>query len=90
MLYNERGEVMEGSVRNVAFWRGGENERGDGGGWVTPPDRSGGLPGTVRRYLLERGMMKEGVIRVSDVRVGEYVLLSNGWDGTILGRIVGD
>ena len=89
MLYNERGEVMEGSVRNVAFWRG-ENERGDGGGWVTPPDRSGGLPGTVRRYLLERGMMKEGVIRVSDVRIGEYVLLSNGWDGTILGRIVGD
>ncbi|KAL5525433.1 ABZ2 [Sanghuangporus sanghuang] len=89
LLYNERGEVMEGSVRNVAFWRG-ENERGEGGGWVTPSDRSGGLAGTVRRYLLERGMMKEGTIRVSDVRVGEYVLLSNGWDGTILGHVVGD
>ncbi|OCB90917.1 hypothetical protein A7U60_g1827 [Sanghuangporus baumii] len=89
LLYNERGEVMEGSVRNVAFWRG-ENERGEGGGWVTPSDRSGGLAGTVRRYLLERGMMKEGTIRVSDVRIGEYVLLSNGWDGTILGHVVGD
>ncbi|EJD05274.1 uncharacterized protein FOMMEDRAFT_27438 [Fomitiporia mediterranea MF3/22] len=94
LLYNERGEIMEGSVRNVAFWRGGDaNDPSFGvgvGGWVTPPDRSGGLPGTVRRYLLERGMMKEGIIRVSDVKIGEYVLLSNGWDGTILGRVVGD
>lgn len=82
LLYNERGEVSEGSVRNVAFWRGD--------GWVTPPERSGGLPGTVRRYLLEKGLVKEGIVRVADVRVGEYVLLSNGWDGTVLGRVVGD
>ena len=82
LLYNERREVTECSVRNVAFWRGE--------GWVTPPTRCGGLPGVVRRYLLEHGYIKEGIVKLSDVRIGEIVLLCNGWDGTILGRIVGD
>ena len=82
LLYNDRREVTECSVRNIAFWRGE--------GWVTPPARCGGLPGVVRRYLLEYGYVKEGTIKLSDVRIGEIVLLSNGWDGTILGRIVGD
>ena len=62
--------------------------RGDG--WVTPSERAGALPGTVRRYLLERGIVREGTIRASDLRAGEWVLLSHGWDGTLLGRITRD
>ncbi|KAI5118783.1 hypothetical protein M0805_005013 [Coniferiporia weirii] len=79
VLVNEQGELTEGSVRNVAFWREG--------GWVTPSERCGALPGTVRRLLLERGLVREGVLRSEDVRPGEWVLLFNGWDGTLLGRI---
>ncbi|KAH8108400.1 aminotransferase [Phellopilus nigrolimitatus] len=82
LLYNERGEITEGSARNAAFWRDGA--------WVTPAERCGGLPGTVRRYLLERGLVKEGVVRAADVRAGEWVLLSNGCEGTLLGRVVRD
>ncbi|KLO16581.1 hypothetical protein SCHPADRAFT_205624 [Schizopora paradoxa] len=79
ILYNENNEVMEGSVRNVAFWRDG--------GWVSPPNSSGGLPGTIRRWLLEQGILKERVIHKTDLQPGEWVLLTNGVDITILGRI---
>ncbi|KAH8110167.1 aminotransferase class IV-domain-containing protein [Phellopilus nigrolimitatus] len=80
ILHNERGEITEGSVRNVAFWRDGT--------WVAPLEEAGGLPGTVRRYLLERGLVQEGVIRKEDLRLGEWVLLINGFDVTVLGKIV--
>lgn len=79
ILYNENDEVMEGSVRNVAFWRDG--------GWVSPPNSSGGLPGTIRRWLLEQGILKERIIHKSDIQLGEWVLLTNGVDITILGRV---
>jgi len=79
ILHNENGEVMEGSVRNVAFWRDG--------GWVSPPNSSGGLPGTIRRWLLEQVILKERVILKSEIHPGEWVLLTNGVDITILGRV---
>lgn len=81
LLYNEHGEITESSVANVAFWRDGI--------WTSPPDASGGLRGTMRRYLIERGLVREGVIRRDDVRVGEWVLLTNGWSVTLLGKVVG-
>ena len=80
MLYNEEGEITEASARCVAFWRDG--------GWVTPRLEAGGLAGTVRRYLLEQGLMREGIAKKEDIVVGEWVLLLNGWDVTVLGRIV--
>ncbi|KZS93305.1 D-aminoacid aminotransferase-like PLP-dependent enzyme [Sistotremastrum niveocremeum HHB9708] len=80
ILFNERGEVTEGSVRNVAFWRDGI--------WITPGVDSGCLPGTVRRWMLERGKMKEGLVKKDTLKNGEWVLLSNGVDGVQLGKIV--
>ena len=41
------GEIMEGSLTSVFFWRGGR--------WITPPVRDGGQAGTTRRWLLEKG-----------------------------------
>ncbi|KAF8587226.1 D-aminoacid aminotransferase-like PLP-dependent enzyme, partial [Ramaria rubella] len=79
LLYNTSGCVMEGSVRNVAFWRG---ER-----WVTPGLESGCLAGTMRRWLLEQGRVVEGEVRRKDVRVGEWVLLCNGVEGCLLGVV---
>ena len=79
ILYNEEGEITESSLRNVSFWRNGI--------WVSPPDSSGGLPGTVRRHLMDIGLLREGVIRKEDIQPGEWVMMSNGVDVTILGRI---
>jgi len=79
LLFNGGGDVMEGSVRNVAFWRDGR--------WVTPGLESGCLAGTVRRWLLEQGRAIEGNIRREDVSVGEWVLLCNGVEGCLLGVI---
>ena len=68
---------MEGSVRNVAFWRDGK--------WVSPV--RGGLRGTVRRWMLEKGRAVEGDVRRDEVRKGEWVLLSNGVEGCSVGVI---
>ncbi|CUS08862.1 unnamed protein product [Tuber aestivum] len=81
LLWNADGEVTEGSVTNVYFQRGGR--------WVTPPLSSGGQAGTVRRYLLEKEMVVEEVVKLEEVVLGETVLLSNGirgvWGAKVLG-----
>lgn len=79
LLWNEQREIIEGSFRNVAFWRDGA--------WVTPKSDSGSLPGTVRRWMLENGKVREGTILKDEVKVGEWTLLSNAVDVTILGRV---
>lgn len=79
ILYNDRGEITEGSFRNVSFWRGGK--------WVTPPGETGCLPGTVRRWLMENGLLHEQVIKKDDIKPGEWVMMSNGVDITILGKM---
>ncbi|KZW00517.1 D-aminoacid aminotransferase-like PLP-dependent enzyme [Exidia glandulosa HHB12029] len=79
ILYNEAGDITEGSVANVSFWREGR--------WVTPPVSAGGLPGTIRRWLLEQGRIVEGNIRREDINDGEFVLLTNSWHIVQLGRI---
>ncbi|KAI5853242.1 aminotransferase [Morchella snyderi] len=79
-LWNEDGVMMEGSITSVYFWRNGV--------WVTPPLESGGNNGTTRRWLLEKGMVIEAVVRKESIEAGEVVLISNGvrgiWAGTVV------
>ncbi|EWC48541.1 hypothetical protein DRE_01763 [Drechslerella stenobrocha 248] len=91
LLWSPDGWVMEGSITNVYFWRA---ERG---GWITPStpqdggadgDDAGGMGGTVRRWLLEKGIVTVGDVRKEEVRDGEAVWLSNGVKGVVFGRIV--
>lgn len=77
ILYNENGEITEGSLRNVAFWRDGS--------WVTPPRRSGGIGGIIRRWMIEQGRVRERVVKTNDLKHGEWVLLSNGVEGCSIG-----
>lgn len=79
LLVNTLGEIMEGSLTNVYFFRG---ER-----WVTPPLTSGGQDGTVRRWLLEHEMCQEEVVQADSIVDGESCYLSNGVRGLISGRI---
>lgn len=86
-LWSPEGLVMEGSITNLSFYRE------DRGGWITPRTPigdnvgAGGTAGTVRRWLLEKGLVKVGDVQVGELVDGEYVWLSNGVKGLVLGRI---
>lgn len=79
ILFNEHDQTTETSISNIAFWRDGQ--------WITPRVECGGLPGVMRRWLVEQGHWTEGVILKQDVRPGEIVLLSNGLKGCYPGRV---
>ena len=69
LLWNERGELTELTIGNVVL-------RIDGVDW-TPPRECGLLAGTYRAELLERGEIRERVMRVEDLRRAEGVWLIN-------------
>ncbi|KAF8431141.1 aminotransferase [Terfezia claveryi] len=82
VMYNPDGDVMEGTFTTLYFWRKEE------GGWITPSLEAGGCEATVRKWLLERGVVKEGGIKVEEVRRGEWVVMSNAVRGVWGGRVV--
>ncbi|KAI7305042.1 hypothetical protein KC315_g14881 [Hortaea werneckii] len=80
LLFNPEGEIMDGSITSVYFWRDGQ--------WVTPESMSGGQQGTTRRWTLQKKLCIEGKIHASDLREGEVVWLSNASKGYFRGRFV--
>jgi branched-subunit amino acid aminotransferase/4-amino-4-deoxychorismate lyase len=73
LLVNERAEVTETAIANVAVLRDRI--------WVTPPVSCGLLPGVMRAELLERGEIVEGVIRVVELQDGETIRCFNSLRG---------
>jgi len=74
LLVNDRGEVTESTIANLAV-------RLDGV-WVTPPVDAGLLPGTYRNVLLREGRVTERPVTVGELRgAGELALVSSvrGW-----------
>lgn len=81
ILWNERGELTEASMANVALEIGGE--------WVTPPVTSGLLAGTFRDWLLAAGQIRERVLTPTDLRAARRVALINSvrkWRAAVLVR----
>jgi len=78
ILLNERGEMCEGSRSNLALRLDGK--------WLTPPLRSGCLPGTVRRRRLEAGEIKERDLVAEDLDRAEGIQLMNSLWGVVEGR----
>jgi para-aminobenzoate synthetase/4-amino-4-deoxychorismate lyase len=79
LLVNDRGEVTESTIANVAV-------RVDGG-WVTPPIEAGLLPGVGRAVALEEGTLTEGLVTIEDVRSAEELALisdARGWRRAVL------
>jgi 4-amino-4-deoxychorismate lyase len=73
LLYDTKGDILDGSITTAYFYRDSK--------WVTP--HSGGLEGTTRRFALEAGlcsMASSGVNRES-LRDGETIWLSNAFRG---------
>ena len=74
LLWNERNEVCEGTLANIAILEGEI--------WWTPPISSGLLPGTFRESLLESGKIKEKVIHLDELKNAKSIALFNsvrGW-----------
>jgi para-aminobenzoate synthetase/4-amino-4-deoxychorismate lyase len=79
LLINDRGEVTESTIANVAA-------RIDGT-WVTPPLDAGLLPGIGRAIALEVGRLIEGVLTIEDVRTANEIALisdARGWRRAVL------
>jgi para-aminobenzoate synthetase/4-amino-4-deoxychorismate lyase len=73
ILVNERGELTETSIANIALRRNGR--------WVTPNVSCGLLPGTMRAELLENGELIEGILTVDELPDGEQVRCFNSVRG---------
>jgi para-aminobenzoate synthetase/4-amino-4-deoxychorismate lyase len=59
VLWNERGEVTETTIANLAVRLDGQ--------WCTPPLHCGLLPGVVRARLLDEGILQERVITIPEL-----------------------
>ena len=69
ILWNERGEVTESVIANIAVKRGDR--------WVTPPLSCGLLGGTYRQTLLQRGELHEAIVTVKELQAAEEIALIN-------------
>ncbi len=78
LLMNERDEITETGIANVAVLRGGK--------WVTPRTACGLLPGVMRAELLDTGEIVEGVVSCADLRAGETIRCFNALRGVFDAR----
>jgi len=79
LLVNDRGEVTESTIANVAA-----RIRGT---WVTPPLDAGLLPGIGRAVALDEGRLIEGVLTIEDARTADELALisdARGWRSAVL------
>ena len=75
LLHNERGELTESTIGNVVVELDGR--------LVTPPASAGLLPGTLRADLVERGVIGEEVVLVTDLARAQRLWVINGVRGWV-------
>ena len=73
LLFNEKGEITESTIANVAVDIEGK--------LCTPPVSCGLLPGTLRAHLLQQGELVERPITVAELLRSPRVLLLNSVRG---------
>jgi para-aminobenzoate synthetase/4-amino-4-deoxychorismate lyase len=73
ILVNERDEITETTITNIAVFRDGT--------WITPVVTCGLLPGVMRAELLAYGKIVEGVIHVSELSSSEPIRCFNAVRG---------
>jgi 4-amino-4-deoxychorismate lyase len=73
LLYDTKGNIVDGSITTAYFYRDSK--------WVTP--HSGGLEGTTRRFALEAGLCStaSSAVNKESLRDGETIWLSNAFRG---------
>jgi len=78
IMHNERGEVTETTIANLAFGRDGR--------WWTPPLECGLLPGIERERLISTGLLAERVLMVGDLAQLDGIATVNalrGWQDAV-------
>lgn len=80
LLWNERGEITESSRANLVV--------AAGGALLTPPLDCGLLAGTLRAELLERGLLRERVIRREALAQAAAIFLINSVRGWMRAELV--
>lgn len=75
LFLNERDELCEGTITNLFIQREGRI--------LTPPPRSGLLPGVLRRHLLDSGKAIESILYAADLHRAEAVFVGNSLRGLI-------
>ncbi len=73
LLFNEKGEITESTIANVAVEIAGK--------LYTPPVSCGLLPGTLRAHLLQQGNLAERRITLDEARRSPRILLLNSVRG---------
>jgi len=74
IFLNERDEVTEGAISNIFIRRAGE--------LLTPPLRSGILPGVFRRHLLESDVTaRESILMLHDLESADAIYICNSLRG---------
>jgi para-aminobenzoate synthetase/4-amino-4-deoxychorismate lyase len=81
-LWNDNGEVTESTIANIVVEL-------PGGVRVTPPVACGLLAGTLRADLLERGEIRERVVRVEELSSASRIWLINSVQGWRPASLVG-
>jgi len=79
LLWNERGELTEFTRGNVALRVGGR--------WLTPPLRSGLLPGIARARLLREGAIEEATLTRADLARADGLAFFNSLRGWLPARV---
>lgn len=79
LLRNADGELCEGTITNIFLRRDGR--------LLTPPSRSGLLPGVLRETLLADGRAQEAVLTVADLQHGQ-LYCGNALRGLIPARLI--
>ncbi|KAK6464450.1 putative 4-amino-4-deoxychorismate lyase [Scheffersomyces coipomensis] len=83
LMYNPQSNLTEGSITNIAI------KDLKTGHWVTPLLSSGCLCGVMRSFLLRKGFIRERLIKLNEITIGQEILLFNGIMGVVKGKIVG-
>ncbi|WP_164658274.1 aminotransferase class IV family protein [Tropicibacter sp. Alg240-R139] len=76
LFLNERDEVCEGTITNLFV-------KLHNGPAVTPPLRSGCLPGVLRQRLLDTKRVVERVVTLQDLRHAQWITVGNSLRGEI-------
>jgi para-aminobenzoate synthetase/4-amino-4-deoxychorismate lyase len=80
ILWNTRGEITESTRANVVARLDGR--------YYTPPVACGLLAGVYRGHLLQRGLLRERVLTIDDLRRAEAIYLINSVRGWIRVELV--
>ncbi len=81
IFLNQRGELTQGTITNL-FLDIGEKAM------ATPALTCGLLPGTLRQDLLDRGVAKEAILTLSDLKKARKIFVGNSVRGLMEAAIV--